>query len=85
MAKRKIKKHHWSLIAGSALIAAILLSPVNLFIAFILATKQKLAATGELVETTGELIQSLTITTKAATSLIIVIATLVTTWLLRKK
>lgn len=75
--KRKIKKR-WCWGAGLALVALVLVAPIDIFIAFILQTQQK-------VEITKELIESLTTTTKAATSLMVALVSLVFYRVMKKK
>lgn len=70
MKRRRFKRHHWGWIIGLALITLVLIAPIDVFVAFVLETRQK-------VEITTGLINSLTSTTKAATSLMVALAALI--------
>lgn len=76
--KRRFKKQHWGWIIGLTLIALVLAAPIDVFIAFVLETRQK-------VEITKGLIESLTNTTKAATSLMVALAALIAYRVMKKK
>jgi len=67
---RKLKKHYWGWIVGLMLITIVLVAPIDIFVAFVLQAKEK-------VEITKDLIDSLTATTKAATTLVIALAALI--------
>lgn len=75
--RRKFKKR-WAWIVGLALITLVLAATIDLFIAFILQTQQK-------VEITKGLIESLTTVTKTATSLVVALAALIAYRVMRKK
>jgi len=75
--RRKAKRRLvW--VVGSALVTLVLVAPIDVFIAFILQTQQK-------IEITKDLIESLTTTTKAATSLMVALAALVFYRAMKKK
>jgi len=75
--KRKIKRHHWGWIVGFALIAIVLAAPIDIFVSFVLQAKQK-------VEITKGLIETITTTTKAATSLVVALSALLFYKVMRK-
>ena len=75
--KRKVKKR-WAWIIGLVLITLVLVAPIDVFIAVILQTQQK-------VEITRGLIESLTTATKTATSLMLALAALIAYRVMKKK
>ena len=75
--KRRFKRQHWGWIIGLTLITLVLVAPIDLFLAFILQTRQK-------IEVTKELIESLTAATKTATSLVVALAALIAYRVMKK-
>ena len=68
--KRKVKKHYWGWIIAVGTTLLVLVMPVDLYISFILQTKQK-------VEVTEQLITDLTLAVEAGYALLAGIAALI--------